>query len=540
MGRSHNRACRPVSEIPLIAQGVILVDVVRTASVKLNVTARRAGVRTARIGNRWIVDIRDIRVGLRRGGVLGTVVDDEGHRVQPSRRVGVRDRHAAARIAVAKIPRVGQRVTVIIARSRTVERDGRILGSAIRPPGIRLRRRVRRIRKIERRDRIDQSPTVLFIIIGRPEICRSALQGNSYVRRGRRNATRQQQGCHATDMRRRHRGSLPEPVAPIVWVVSKRLLQDTVAVAVIVLIDGNIAPGRNHIQPGAVVRIVRACLVKSRRADRDAARVVGCWVTDLSRAIIARGTHQRHPSVTRIFASVPQRLRSATPEAQIDDIRAVVGCKLYAVRHRRGKTRTVRIEHLDRHYRAVERNSRNADPIVCTLSYRSCYVRPMSIVVVGVRVAVDKIVARDEVGLRQIRRPGIYRIVLVRHPRVDYCNHHIRGSGRDVPRILHADPALRHRTEMPLISVERVVGHHCRSHDRITLGILYIGILPVELYQLVRSLRWGNSYSIEADMRTGIQSRCTETLVESVGTRSAYTPLELHDDGVGRVLTEAR
>ena len=129
-------------------------------------------------------------------------------------------------------------------------------------------------------------------------------------------------------------------------------------------------------------------------------------------------------------------------------------------------------------------HARHPDAVVAPRRDRARDVGAVPIAVVGLRVAVDEVPAVDVVdepvavvveavrvaaGARLARvRPQVGAEVRVRRvdPGVDHGHRHLRGPGRDVPRLGRADGA-----HVPLVGEQRVVRHRGLADHVIGLGV---------------------------------------------------------------------
>ena len=276
-------------------------------------------------------------------------------------------------------------------------------------------------------------------------------------------------------MRCRHRRALEEVVAECAVVrAAERLLQDAIAVAVAVLVDGRIAAGRNNVKRRAVIRILRACVVEAGRTDRDHVCIVGGGVTDGSRAVVAGSGDDRDALIEGILERIFECLRAArAAEREVHDFGAVVRRKADTVCNRGVRAAPACIEDFYRHDRCAVGNACGTFGVIRALRHRARDVRAVAVVVIRVHIVVHEIIPGGEGGIREIRRYGIrfsaLREIFVRDTGVDDCNRDARAV-RSVPRCRDAD--LR---EIPLILEVRIIRRHKCVCNIIRLRVFNIG-----------------------------------------------------------------
>ena len=174
----------------------------------------------------------------------------------------------------------------------------------------------------------------------------------------------------------------------------------------------------------------------------------------------------------------------------------MIGREAHAAGDRRRAAVAVAVEHLDRHDRRAVGEAGQRDPVVRALGDRRRHVRAVAVDVLGVRIVVDEVPARDEARVVQVGRVATARSVRIRGTGVEDRDHdaaaarapsgdQIRPRGRrvdaeragEVP--LHLGPAAGRRSATGIVGDEvGDMGAHVRD------GVLDVGPLAQPVQRL--------------------------------------------------------
>ena len=167
-------------------------------------------------------------------------------------------------------------------------------------------------------------------------------------------------------------------------------------------------PGATTSRSIARVRVVRLAEVLGGRADRDRVARAG-RIRDVRVRLVAGGGHDDHalrvrePDRADDARDLARRDRRVELEAQVDDVRAVLGGPPDPARDRVRAALAVLVQHPDRHDLGVVGEPGHADAVVHVLGDRAGDVRAVAEEVEGAPVVVDEVAPGHERGAAEVR-----------------------------------------------------------------------------------------------------------------------------------------